>query len=120
MIKGKHIKQWIESNIPDLKDRVYPGFTTKIDQTSVVYLISTPAGGEVSQDNLELRVISNDYDEAEEVKQQLIQIFNRETAAILDEIAFTGELSGGGFLYRDDLQMWELTIIFILHTKERI
>lgn len=119
MIQGKHVKQWIETNMPELTGRIYPAFTTKIDQTSVVYFISTPQGGPVSQDQLELRIISNDYDEAEAVKKQLIQIFHRETAAVLPEIAFTGSLSGGGFMYRDDLQMWELTLIFILHTKER-
>lgn len=119
MIKGSEITKYIEENVPVT---VYPAFTTDTENTSVVYSISTPMGGHVAQDSVELRIISHDYDEAEATKYQLIDLFSTEKtqqAVVLDRVAFTGALSGGGFMYHDDLKMWELTTIFILHIKER-
>ena len=55
------------------------------------------------------------------VKKKLIDIFSTEkknTANVLPTVSFTGAVSGGGALYRDDLQMWEVTTFFILKTKE--
>lgn len=119
MIKGSEIKQYIEDSVPV---NVYPAFTTDIENTSVVYSISTPQGGHVTSDNVELRVIGKDYDEVEGIKQQLIDLFSTEKtgmAVVLDRVAFTGTLSGGGFIYHDDLEIWDITSIFILKTKER-
>lgn len=119
MIKGSEIKQYIEDSVPV---NVYPAFTTDIENTSVVYSISTPKGGHVTSDNVELRVIGKDYDEVEGIKQQLIDLFSTEKtgiAVVLDRVAFTGTLSGGGFIYHDDLEIWDITSIFILKTKER-
>lgn len=119
MIKGSEIKQYIEDSVPV---NVYPAFTTDIENTSVVYSISTPRGGHVTSDNVELRVIGKDYDEVEGIKQQLIDLFSTEKtgiAVVLDRVAFTGTLSGGGFIYHNDLEMWDITSIFILKTKER-
>ncbi|MHC5248820.1 hypothetical protein [Enterococcus sp. LJL90] len=122
MLQGYQVKEHIEANYPELTGRIYPAFTTKIDQLSVVYIISTSSGGVVGQDALELRIIHSDYDEAEAYKRKLCAIFSTEKtnqAVVLPSISFTGSLSGGGFLFRDDLQMWELTAFFILKTKER-
>ncbi|GBD74248.1 hypothetical protein TEHN7126_2209 [Tetragenococcus halophilus subsp. halophilus] len=119
MIKGSEIKKYIKANVPV---NVYPAFTTDVKNTSVVYTISTPQGGHVTSDNVELRVIGKDYDEVEDIKQQLIDLFSTEKngkAVVLDRVAFTGTLSGGGFIYHDDLEMWDITSIFILKTKER-
>lgn len=122
MLMGYQVKQHIEQNYPELIDKIYPGFTTEIDDISIVYNITNSAGGLVGQDRLEIRIIDADYDVAEEYKQKIINLFSTEKknqAIVLSTISFTGSLAGGGFLFRDDLQMWELTAIFILNTKER-
>ncbi len=122
MLKGFEVKQWIEGNYPQFVDKVFPAFTTVLDDLSIVYFTNTTSGGYVCQDTLELRVIHSDYDEAEVVKKNLIDIFSTEkknTANVLPTVSFTGAVSGGGALYRDDLQMWEITTFFILNTKER-
>ncbi|WP_038025385.1 hypothetical protein [Tetragenococcus muriaticus] len=75
MIKGSEIRKYIEENVPI---NVYPAFTTDVKNTSVVYTISTPQGGHVTSDNVELRVIGKDYDEVEDIKQQLIDLFSTE------------------------------------------
>lgn len=122
MLKGLEVKRWIEENYPQYVGKVFPAFTTILDDLSIVYFINTTSGGYVAQDTLELRVIHSDYDEAEVVKKNLIDIFSTEkknTANVLQTVSFTGAISGGGTLYRDDLQMWEVTTFFILNTKER-
>ena len=123
MLQGYQVKSWIEENYPELTDKVYPGFTTKVDDLSVVYFINTSVGGYVGQDMLELRVIDKDYDTAEGYKRKLMECFSTEKknqAIVLPDISFTGGVSGGGFSFRDDIKMWELTTFYILKTKERI
>lgn len=123
MITGKEINQHIADNYPELIDKIYPIFTTVVDDLSVVYSITTVSGGYVAQDILQLRIFDSDYDVATEWKRKLINLFSTEKenkAVVLPTISFTGSLSGGGEMFRDDLQIWEITAIFVLKTKERV
>lgn len=123
MITGKEINQCITDNYPELMGKVYPLFTTVIDDLSVVYSITTVSDGYVAQDILQLRIFDSDYDVATEWKRKLINLFSTEKenkAVVLPTISFTGALSGGGENFRDDLQIWEITAIFVLKTKERV
>lgn len=122
MLQGYQIRQRIEQAYPDLKDKVFPVFTTIVDDISIVYFANTSAGGYVGQDTLEIRCIHPDYDIAESYKKKMIDIFSTEKenkAVILPDIAFTGGVSGGGAMFNDAYQTWELTAFFILKTKER-
>lgn len=123
MITGREINQHIADNYPELIDKIYPIFTTVVDDLSVVYSITTVSGGYVAQDILQLRIFDSDYDVATEWKRKLINLFSTEKenkAVVLPTISFTGALSGGGEMFRDDLQIWEITAIFVLKTKERV
>ena len=123
MITGKEINQCITDNYPELMGKVYPLFTTVVDDLSVVYKVTTASGGYVAQDILQLRIFDSDYDVATEWKRKLINLFSTEKenkAVVLPTISFTGALSGGGEDFRDDLQLWEITAIFVLKTKERV
>lgn len=123
MITGREINQHIADNYPELIDKIYPIFTTVVDDLSVVYSITTVSGGYVAQDILQLRIFDSDYDVATEWKRKLINLFSTEKenkAVVLPTISFTGALSGGRELFRDDLQLWEITAIFVLKTKERV
>lgn len=123
MITGEEINQCITDNYPELIDKIYPIFTTVVNDLSVVYSITTVSGGYVGQDILQLRIFDSDYDVATEWKRKLINLFSTEKenkAVVLPTISFTGALSGGGDNFRDDLQIWEITAIFVLKTKERV
>ena len=123
MITGKEINQCITDNYPELMGKVYPLFTTVVDDLSVVYKVTTASGGYVAQDILQLRIFDSDYDVATEWKRKLINLFSTEKenkAVVLPTISLTGALSGGGEDFRDDLQIWEITAIFVLKTKERV
>lgn len=122
MITGREINQHIADNYPELIDKIYPIFTTVVDDLSVVYKVTTASGGYVAQDILQLRIFDSDYDVATEWKRKLINLFSTEKenkAVVLPTVSFTGALSGGGEDFRDDLQIWEITAIFVLKTKER-
>lgn len=123
MITGKEINQHIVKSYPELLNKIYPLFTTVVDDLSVVYTVTTSSGGYVAQDILQLRIFDSDYDVATEWKRKLINLFSTEKenqAVVLPTVSFTGALSGGGELFRDDLQLWEITAIFVLKTKERV
>lgn len=123
MITGEEINQCITDNYPELIDKIYPIFTTVVNDLSVVYSITTVSGGYVGQDILQLRIFDSDYDVATEWKRKLINLFSTEKenkAIVLPTVSFTGALSGGGDNFRDDLQIWEVTAIFVLRTKERV
>lgn len=123
MITGEEINQCITDNYPELIDKIYPIFTTVVNDLSVVYSITTVGGGYVCQDILQLRIFDSDYDVATEWKRKLINLFSTEKenkAIVLPTVSFTGALSGGGDNFRDDLQLWEITAIFVLKTKERV
>lgn len=123
MITGEEINQCITDNYPELIDKIYPIFTTVVNDLSVVYSITTVSGGYVGQDILQLRIFDSDYDVATEWKRKLINLFSTEKenkAIVLPTVSFTGALSGGGDNFRDDLQIWEITAIFVLKTKERV
>ena len=122
MLQGYQVKQLIEQKYPELTDKIYPSFSTTVEDISIIYFISTAAGGYVGQDTLEIRCIHPDYDTAESYKKKMIEIFSTEKenkAVVLPDIAFTGAVSGGGAMFNDTYQTWELTTFFVLKTKER-
>ena len=122
MLQGYQVKQLIERQYPELTDKIYPSFSTTVEDISIIYFISTAAGGYVGQDTLEIRCIHPDYDTAESYKKKMVDIFSTEKenkAVVLPDIAFTGAVSGGGAMFNDAYQTWELTTFFVLKTKER-
>ena len=122
MLQGYQVKQLIAQRYPELTGKIYPSFSTTVEDISIIYFISTASGGYVGQDTLEIRCIHPDYDTAESCKKKMVDIFSTEKenkAVVLPDIAFTGAVSGGGAMYNDAYQTWELTTFFVLKTKER-
>lgn len=121
MLLGRHIIETFNQRLSDLTSKVTPSFTTDITSPSIVYFIRPNSGGYVPQTTIDLRIIWKDFDEAEAIAERVIDVFDtkeNETGVVLDDLTFRGGLSGGGGLFRDDLQMWEFSYIFILKIKE--
>lgn len=76
----------------------------------------------ISQSQLEIKIIWSDYDEVEAIEKCLEKIFtNKESDCkfkTYKNIIFKATRSGGGTLFRDDLQMFENSVIFIIKFKE--
>ncbi|MEW8955763.1 hypothetical protein [Clostridium sp.] len=111
------IKNYIESNVTELKDRLFPIFTTDIEKPSIVYTFSPISGGHIKQSQLELKIIWSDYDQVKEIETTINKIMDMEEDKpfiTYGSTYFKSSLSGGGLLFMDDLQMYENTLIFII------
>lgn len=122
-MRGKYVKQAIERQIPELVNRVFPGFTLDLKKPSVTYSITPVTGEYVPTVRLETRLIWSDFDDAEELAEKVSKVFNtpenEHTVSLDNSFAFRGKLVGGGVLFNGEFQMWEFTSIFILKTKEK-
>ncbi|MGL4572000.1 MAG: hypothetical protein ACRCVJ_13150 [Clostridium sp.] len=96
--------------------------TTDISKPSLVYSYTPIFKDYVSQTQLEIKVIWNDYDEVKAIEKCLDKIFiNKESDDKFKKyknIIFKATRSGGGTLFRDDLQMIENSVIFIIKWRE--
>lgn len=111
------IKNYIENSIVELKDRLFPVFTTDIGKPSVVYNATPISGGHIKESQLELKIVWNDYDQVKEIETNINKIMDMEEDKpfiAYGNTYFKSSLSGGGLLFRDDLQMYEDTLIFII------
>ncbi|AUM96149.1 MULTISPECIES: hypothetical protein [Clostridium] len=111
------IKNYIENNITELKDRFFPIFTTDTEKPSIVYNFTPISGGHIKQSQLESKIIWSDYDQVKEIEDKINKIMDMEEDKpfiAYGNTYFRSSLGGGGLLFRDDLQMYEDTLIFII------
>lgn len=111
------IKQFIETFIPDLSGRLYPVFSEDVNNLSIKYVITPVSGGHVRQSQMELVIISPDYDECMEIREMIVDLMDMEPdrqPERFGNLMFHSELSGGGLLFNDVYQMYEDTLYFII------
>lgn len=111
------IKKFIEKEIPELSGKLYPVFTTELKYLTVVYNFSLLSGGHVKQSQLELKIISQDYDEAKAMESKLNALLDMEEDESFQKVGktyFHSEVSGGGVLFNEDCQMYENTLLYIV------
>ncbi len=116
------VKNYIEYSIAELKDRLFPIFTTDIKNPSVVYNFIPISGGHIKESQLELKVIWSDYDQVKEIEAEINKIMDMEedkSFIAYGNIYFKSSVGGGGLLFRDDLQMYENTLIFIIKWRHK-
>lgn len=97
--------------------RFFPLFTTDINKPSIVYNFTPLSGGHVKQSQLELKIIWSDYDECKEIEGAINNLLDMEEDVpfiTYRKTRFKSSLGGGGCLFRDDLQMYENTLIFMI------
>lgn len=115
------IKDYIELHIPELKGRLYPGFTTDIKQLSVAYKFTPLSGGHVSQSQLELIIVDADYDTCKRVEHELIKLLDMEEDVpftTTKSIRFHSGIAGGGVLFNEGCQRWENTLYFMIDWRK--
>ncbi|NFC87512.1 hypothetical protein EXN13_07420 [Clostridium botulinum] len=105
------------------KDRLFPLFTTDIKKPSLVYTYTPVINDYVSQSQFEIKIIWNDYDETKAIEECLLNIFSNKESddnfKIYKNIDFKASVSGGGMLFREDIQFFEDSIIFVIKFKQR-
>lgn len=115
------IKNYLEASIPELRNKMYPVFTTDISVLCVVYRFLALAGGHIKQSQLELKIVHEDYDACKEMEEKIIRLLDMESDMSFrntGNIRFHSELAGGGILFNDGCQMWEDTIYFIIDWRK--
>lgn len=92
-----------------------PIFTTQIP--GVTYTDTPISEGAVKQDQVEIKIIHQDYDEALKIRKAIKEKLNTkvtEPSLVKSGIVLRSELSGGGSLYSDGPQAWEISLILII------
>lgn len=117
----KSLKDYIEENVPGLKDRLFAGFTTDLSDVSVAYTISPMSGGHVKQSQLELKIIHADYDVCKNFEEKIMKLMDMEEDAlfvVFEEIRFRSSIAGGGVLFNEGCQMYEDTLYFMIDWRK--
>ncbi|MCS6103470.1 hypothetical protein DWV13_01810 [Clostridium botulinum] len=83
----------------------------------VTYTITPINGGVVRQSQCEVKIIESDFDNALEIREKVLKkldMEDREPSLVDHDIILRSGLAGGGSLYNDSIQMWEVSCIFII------
>lgn len=115
------IKKYIEQNIVELKDRLFPVFTTDLSALSVAYKFTRLSGGHVKQSQLELKIIDADYDYCKEIESKIADIMDMEDDepfVVTGNIRFHSSVAGGGTIFNESCQRWENTLYFIIDWRK--
>ncbi|AOR24303.1 hypothetical protein [Clostridium taeniosporum] len=83
----------------------------------ITYTIIPINGGVVKQSQCEVKIIESDFDNALELREKVLKkldMEDREPSLVDHDIVLRSGLAGGGSLYNDSIQMWEVSCIFII------
>ncbi|MEG2908121.1 MAG: hypothetical protein RR945_02780 [Erysipelotrichaceae bacterium] len=93
---------------------VTPYFTTN-EKLSIAYKVMPVSGGNVKESQLEARIIGKDLDEVLLVQEKIIKSLDmtiNQPNKVEGGISFRSSLSGGGWLFNDEIQVWEYPTLF--------
>lgn len=97
------------------EDKISPIFTTEVP--GVTYTDTPISTGIVSEDQVEIKIIHNDIDEGLKLKETILDKFNtkyQDEPLLANDIQIISSLAGGGSIFNDSIQTWELSLIFIM------
>ena len=116
------IKQYIEQYVEELKDKVYPLFTTDVGALSAFYNVRDVGKDHVNTSQYTVTVAGVDYDECNAVAEKVADVLGKkssETFIKYENLQFYSTLSGGGGeLFNDAVQMYEISKIFIIKWRK--
>lgn len=86
----------------------------------LTYTISPIDGGVVKQSQCEIKIIDSDYDNALEIREKIsrkLDMEDKEPSLVNSNVVLRSGLAGGGSLFNDSIQMWEVSCIFIINWR---
>ena len=107
------IKERLDSIVGPI--HVSPLFVTSIP--GIVYTVTPISGGLVKSSQVEVKVIHGDYDEALAIREIILKDLDLEQnkpSLVNSGISFRPELAGGGSIYSEGPQAWEISLILII------
>lgn len=81
----------------------------------VCYKVTPIQGGTIRKDQLEVRIMGDDFDELSLIRDAIIQKLDMDDSApslAQDDYVIRSKLAGGGWLFNTESQKWELYPIF--------
>lgn len=115
------VKNYIEQNIEELQNKLYPIFTTDLDTLSVAYKFIPVSGGHLKQSQLELKIIDAEYDVCKRMEKKITELLDMEEDVPFVNYAgvrFHSSIAGGGTLFNDGCQRWEDTLYFMIDWRK--
>lgn len=88
----------------------------------LTYTVTPIDGGIVKQSQVEVKIIDDDYDNALEIRENILKkldMTNKVPSLTNSNIILRSGLAGGGSLFNDSIQMWEVSCIFIINWRCR-
>lgn len=86
----------------------------------ITYTITPQGGGVVKQSQCEVKIIDGDFDNALEIREKILEkldMENKRPSLVNSNISLRSKLSGGGSLFNDSIQMWEISTILIINWR---
>lgn len=86
----------------------------------VTYTITPINGGVVKQSQAEIKIIDPDFDNALGIRENILKkldMEDKEPSLVNHNIVLRSGLAGGGSIFNDSIQMWELSCIFIINWR---
>ncbi len=119
------IKNYIEKMIPELEGRLYPVMVVDPDSgINIAYTFTDISSGHLNQSQLTLNVICDDYDSGMEIHAKIQDILGMEEDdpfQVFENIRFRSELmSGGGRIYNEEIQKWELSKYYRIDWRKKV
>lgn len=86
----------------------------------ITYNITHVNGGIVKQSQAEIKIIDTDFDNALEIREKILKKLDMEAkdpSLVNSNVVLRSGLAGGGPLFNDSIQMWEISCIFIINWR---
>lgn len=86
----------------------------------LTYTVIPMNGGSVKQSQVEVKIIDSDYDDALEIREKIlskIDMTQNKPSLVNSQVVLRSGLAGGGQIFNDAIQMWELSCIFIINWR---
>lgn len=82
---------------------------------AIAFKVTPIQGGTVRKDQLEVRIMGEDFDSLAQFRDKIIDQLDMEQSKpslLIGQYVLRSALAGGGWLYNTEIQMWELYPIF--------
>ena len=86
----------------------------------LTYTVTPIDGGVVKQSQVEVKIIDGDYDNALVIRENILEkldMEDKEPSLVNSNVILRSGLAGGGSIFNDSIQMWEVSCIFIINWR---
>lgn len=86
----------------------------------LTYTVTPIDGGIIKQSQVEIKIIDFDYDNALLIREDILEkldMEDKQPSLVNGNVVLRSGLAGGGPIFNDSIQMWEVSCIFIINWR---